>query len=366
MATSGGGSQSTSQTFLTPQQKKLLGLAVPVASSYIGPGGDVKAKAYPGATAAPVDPYAIEGQKMALGYAMGPQADAAQSSLAGSSFLTGGKVLDARTNPYLQSAISAGIRPITENFQNSVLGNIRDNAQLAGQYGYNRQGLEESAANRDYMKQVADTSSQMASTNYQSGLQAMTNALGTEPGVMQASGIPGQTVNAVGLQRQQLAQQQIDAAIQQYYQKQFLPLSIASQLASLAMGLPGAGSVTSGSASQTASPFQMITGLGSMALGAGGMLAGSDRRLKDKIEPVENALGIIEQLDGVYYTPKDSGQRRQMGLIAQDVQKVLPEVVLEFGRGSDPYLAIAYHNLVGLLVNAVKELSAKVAALEEK
>jgi hypothetical protein len=365
MGQSSQGSSSTSQTFLTPQQQKLLGLAVPVAANYIGPGGQVKAQPYPSQTAAPVDPQTIKGQESALGMAIGPQTDAAQSALAGSSFLTSGKVLDARTNPYLQSAISAGTRPITENFQNAVLGNIRDNAQLAGQYGYNRQGLEENAANRDYMKQIADTSSQMASTNYQSGLQAMTSGLQSEPGVMQASGVPAQTINAVGLQRQQLQQQQIDAAIQQYYQKQFMPLSIASQLASLAMGLPGAGSVTSGNTSQSKSPFDMIVGLGSMAGGIAGGIAGSDRRWKSNIESIDDALDIVEQLDGVYYHPKDAGQRRQVGLIAQDVQKVLPEVVEEVMPGDDPYLGIYYQKIVAVLINAVKELSAKVAALEE-
>ena len=362
MATGGGGSSSQSTTQMSPQQQKLLGLAVPVANQYIGPGGQVKAQTYPGSTAAPVDPQTIKGQEMALGYAIGPQADAAQSALAGSSFLTSGKVLDARTNPYLQSAISAGIRPITENYQGAVLGNIRDNAQLAGQYGYNRQGLEENAAARDYMKQIADTSSSMASTNSQSGLGAMTSALGSQPGVMQASGIPAQSVNAVGLQRQQLAQQQKDAAIQQYYQKQFLPLSIASQIASLAMGLPGGTTTTTGQSSQSTSPMSMITGLGSLGLAAAPLLM-SDRRLKEEIIPVDDALAIVNRLEGVYFRPIGSTDRRHVGLIAQDVRRALPEVVTEIDSG---HLAVAYQNIVAVLINAVKELSAKVAALEEE
>lgn len=365
MASSGQGSSSTSSQQLSPQQQKLLGLAVPVMNQYIGPGGQVKAQAYPGQTEAPVDPSTIRGQEAALGMAMGPQSDAAQSALAGSSWLTSGKVLDARTNPYLQSAISAGTRPITENFNNAVLGNIRDNAQLAGQYGYNRQGLEENAANRDYMKQIGDTSSTMASTNYQAGLGAMTSALASQPGVMQASTIPANTINAVGLQRQQLDQQQRDAAIAQYYQKQFMPLNIASQIAAMAMGLPGGSTTTTGNTTSTKSPYEMITGLGSMGLGIAG-LAMSDRNLKSEIEPIRNALGLIEQLEGVYYVPKDSGQNRQMGLIAQDVQKVLPEVVINVGKDGDKLLAVAYGNIIGVLINAVKELSIEVTMLKEK
>ena len=93
---------------------------------------------------------------------------------------------------------------------------------------------------------------------------------------------------------------------------------------------------------------------------------GSDRRLKDNIEPVDNALALVEQLNGVYYTLIDDDQtRRHVGLIAQDVQGVLPEVVFE-GEDEEKMLGIAYPQLVAVLINAVKELSAKVAALEEK
>ena len=80
----------------------------------------------------------------------------------------------------------------------------------------------------------------------------------------------------------------------------------------------------------------------------------------------DSYLALVEQLNGVYYTLIDDDQtRRHVGLIAQDVQGVLPEVVFE-GEDEEKMLGIAYPQLVAVLINAVKELSAKVAALEEK
>lgn len=101
---------------------------------------------------------------------------------------------------------------------------------------------------------------------------------------------------------------------------------------------------------------------------------GSDRRLKDDIQPLTGALAQVEALQGVSYIRKDS-TRREIGLIAQEVQAVVPELVFDTPVGpeqadwlgmksGDPLLGIAYGNLVAVLIEAVKELSAKFAALE--
>lgn len=101
---------------------------------------------------------------------------------------------------------------------------------------------------------------------------------------------------------------------------------------------------------------------------------GSDRRLKDDIQPLTGALAQVEALQGVSYVRRDS-TRREIGLIAQEVQAVVPELVFENPVGpeqadwlgmkpGDPLLGIAYGNLVAVLIEAVKELSAKFAALE--
>ena len=67
---------------------------------------------------------------------------------------------------------------------------------------------------------------------------------------------------------------------------------------------------------------------------------------------------------GVTYSRKDNSERCT-GMIAQEVQLVLPEAVTE-GSDENKTLSVAYGNMVGLLVEAIKELSAKVSALEAR
>jgi hypothetical protein len=95
----------------------------------------------------------------------------------------------------------------------------------------------------------------------------------------------------------------------------------------------------------------------------------SDRRLKDDIIGIEDPLSIIHKLNGVYYYWKeDRDAGRQIGFVAQDVQKVLPEVV--GGKEGDiekgETLSMAYQNMVPLLLEAIKELDQKNKLLEER
>jgi len=108
---------------------------------------------------------------------------------------------------------------------------------------------------------------------------------------------------------------------------------------------------------------------GSITFGAGGSInalgditAFSDRRIKENIEPIENALEKLQSIDGVTFNTIGK-EKRQAGLIAQDLQKVLPEAVHE---NEDGMLSIAYGNTVSLLVQAVKELQAEVAELKQE
>jgi hypothetical protein len=89
-------------------------------------------------------------------------------------------------------------------------------------------------------------------------------------------------------------------------------------------------------------------------------VSSSDARLKSDVETIADALALVCALRGVRFTMDDS---RQIGVIAQEVEAVLPEVVqadADTGQRS-----VAYGNITGLLIEAVKELTARVAALEE-
>ena len=88
----------------------------------------------------------------------------------------------------------------------------------------------------------------------------------------------------------------------------------------------------------------------------------SDERLKDNIVTIENGLDKVEQLRGVTYT---RDERENIGVIAQEVEKILPEIVLtandEMGTKS-----VDYSRLTAVLIEAVKDLSARVKELEDK
>ena len=90
--------------------------------------------------------------------------------------------------------------------------------------------------------------------------------------------------------------------------------------------------------------------------------ANSDARLKDDIETIDNGLDKVLQLRGVSYTKKDSG-RREVGVIAQEVEEVIPEVVI---TNVDGIKSVSYGNMVSVLIEAVKELTEKVKSLESE
>jgi len=121
----------------------------------------------------------------------------------------------------------------------------------------------------------------------------------------------------------------------------------------------------------------------------------SDIRLKENIKPIDNAIDKIMKLNGVYYTWKDMVtdvgftplQKDEVGVLAQEVQEVLPEVVTAapFDCEIDPptgktqsksgqnYLTVKYEKLVPLLIEAIKEqqttiqqLNSRIDALESK
>jgi len=88
----------------------------------------------------------------------------------------------------------------------------------------------------------------------------------------------------------------------------------------------------------------------------GNITAYSDLRAKSDIKKIENALDKIEKLNGYTFTMKD---KRYTGLIAQEVLKVLPEAVT--GSEETNY-ALAYGNMAGLLVEALKDMNTKFQA----
>jgi hypothetical protein len=87
----------------------------------------------------------------------------------------------------------------------------------------------------------------------------------------------------------------------------------------------------------------------------------SDARLKTDVVRIDNPLERVKGIEGVLYT--DTEGKRKTGVIAQQVQAVLPEAV--HGNESG-YLSVAYGNMVGLLVECVKAQQQQIDELVRK
>jgi hypothetical protein len=122
-----------------------------------------------------------------------------------------GDMMNVNNNPYLQGAIQAAVRPITENYQENVLPSIR--GQYAGDDAYNqsRQGIAEGVASRGYMNAVQDAAMQMANRGYETGMQATQRSFDQFPQVAQAAQSQGQNTWNVGALLQGQAQKEADS-----------------------------------------------------------------------------------------------------------------------------------------------------------
>ena len=94
----------------------------------------------------------------------------------------------------------------------------------------------------------------------------------------------------------------------------------------------------------------------------GELTVNSDERIKDNIEQIDGALEKVQAIRGVTFNRTDTDDdTRHAGVIAQEVEKVLPEVVKD---GEDGIKSVAYANMVGLLIEAIKEQQTQIDDLK--
>ena len=125
------------------------------------------------------------------------------------------------------------------------------------------------------------------------------------------------------------------------------------------------------STSKTTGALIVSGGLGVLnTINAGGdvvAFASSDERLKDNIKPIENPLEVISQISGNTFDWNSEKQNiyngKDYGVIAQEIQKVMPELVDTRDSG---YLAVKYDKIVPLLIESIKELKKEIEELKSK
>jgi len=118
-------------------------------------------------------------------------------------------------------------------------------------------------------------------------------------------------------------------------------------------------------------------GIGTTASGTAGEIRAtnnitayfSDDRLKTRLNNIENALEKLCTLDGFYYEVNETAQSlgyekvKEVGVSAQQVQKILPEVVVS-APIDDKYLTVRYEKMIPLLIEAIKELKSEIDLLK--
>ena len=92
----------------------------------------------------------------------------------------------------------------------------------------------------------------------------------------------------------------------------------------------------------------------------GDITAFSDARVKENIKTIDNALDKVTQLRGVEYN-KIGSEEKSIGVVAQEIREVLPEVVKE---NEDEMLSVAYGNITGVLIEAIKEQQKQIEELK--
>jgi hypothetical protein len=131
-----------------------------------------------------------------------------------------------------------------------------------------------------------------------------------------------------------------------------------------------------GQAVETNSNVQFNSlGIGTAAPGTAGLIRAtndvvayysSDKRLKENIKPIENALDKVSKLGGYEFDwndKQDVYEGHDIGVIAQEVEAVFPELVTDRDNG---FKAVKYEKLVPALIEAIKELKAEVESLKSK
>ena len=154
--------------------------------------------------------------------------------------------------------------------------------------------------------------------------------------------------------------------------------SIAKNVASMSFHRPGSYAINMGLDTDNvfriggwsdntggASPvayYRMTLDSSGAAVFRNNVTAYSDARLKTDVKTIENAVDTVSKMRGVSYERIDTGERG-IGVIAQEMKEVLPEVVMD-AASENEYMSVSYGNIVGVLIEAIKELKAEIEVLK--
>jgi len=136
---------------------------------------------------------------------------------------------------------------------------------------------------------------------------------------------------------------------------------------SLPLQVSGGGYITGNAGIGTTNPTSKLHVVGNTlvtgTLSATVFTSLSDETQKTNIQPIENAIEVVKQIQGVKYNWIGHHGQVSIGVIAQEIEKVLPEVVV---NGDNGFKSVSYGNIVALLIEAIKEQQIRIEELERK
>jgi hypothetical protein len=207
----------------------------------------------------------LEGQQRSVDYAKGAGQDLASGATGAVTDILNGKYLSADSNPYLSGYTSAAIRPISQQFTESVLPNIRSDSMTTGGFGGSRQGIAEGLASGRFAQALGDTTSGIYNNAYNKGMDVFSNAISQAPGTFALGSAPAQLQQQVGEQQQLRQQAVIDADKARWDYEQYKPYAALDSYKNFISGNYGGTNTTTAPVAR-----------GNMATGAlGGAAAGA-------------------------------------------------------------------------------------------
>lgn len=269
----GGGQQqasTTTQVNYSPEEAAARAKVQAEAERIYGAtAGTIAGSPYPGSKPVPFSPETLAAQSGLMNFATGAGQQQAAQAGGYSSFLMG-PAQYAESNPYLQSAMSSAIRPVTEAYTDpgGVFSQIRSNAINTGTYGSSRQAIAEGIAGRGYLSTIGDITGKMANENYQNAQRYGAQALALSPQTFQLGTQPALSAAAVGQQKEAVAQAGEDYAANSRMWSLNAPWTPLQNYANIVFGgaTPGTTSTSTGMGGGGQSTFARA--LGGAATGA--------------------------------------------------------------------------------------------------
>jgi hypothetical protein len=260
-------------------------------------------------------------------------------------------------NPFQEQVIGTAVQNIENQRQMQQQQNAA-NAVRARAFGGSRQGIVEGLTNQAALMAAGQTAGNLAYQGFGQAAQlASQDVAARQAQAAQLAGLgaqqqairqtQAQQLQGVGAQEQAQQQAQLDLAYQDFLRQQAYPLQ---QLNIRSQGLSGFPAENQNVSTQRMSPGQQI-GQGVSTLASLAYLF-SDKRMKENVDRMDSPLSQLGKLTGYDYNYKGDNERTG-GVMAQDVQRVMPQAVAKDDSGM---MAVNYPQITGLLVEAVKEL----------